>query len=206
MSYEFDLIDIFLASLQSAPIDSQDECTDCTIKYSDSQDKHITTDCGHTYHTACLRPWLEENVTALATYTMCRAKLFERPDFKRDVYGDYYSDDDDDDDCPQDPCGWEGLWVAYREVNDMHRTISEHIQHFWSIVDHHDGVDTCESTTWEPFITAVLDVCAISRGGTYMPCSATEFVLVKGIIDLLAGLAEAKEKDTKELRRMLRIL
>ena len=39
-----------------------------------------------------------------------------------------------------------------------------------------------------------------------MPCGTTEFVLVKGIIDLLAGLAEAKEKDTEELRRMLRIL
>jgi hypothetical protein len=96
--------------------------------------------------------------------------------------------------------------MAYHEVNDMHQIISEHIQHFWAIFDHYECTDAYETTKWKPFITAVLDACAISRGGTCMPCSATEFVLVKGIIDLLASLGEAHGKDTEELRKMLRIL
>ena len=209
--HDLALGDAFLASLKSESVDSQDECPICATRYSDSQEKHITTGCGHPYHPSCLGTWLQEQQTAWATCPMCRTKLFHRPDFEEHMYEDHFFDDDgylsDDDDYLRDPPGWEGLWTAYAQINDVRKSITEIIRYIWTNVERLRWIDTWEAAHWEPFVTATLDACGVSIGGeTWQPCSAEEFVLVRSIIDLLAGFADAKGRNTEELRKMLYVL
>ncbi|KAJ8110476.1 hypothetical protein OPT61_g6697 [Boeremia exigua] len=120
----------FFSSLSRAfPTDQAEECPICKDTYIDKENEPVTTKCGHTFHSQCLRTWLK-SPTGQATCPMCRAKLFDKKH--------------------SDPPGWEGLSVAYDEMIrfDMWSFFFDHVWLFWPMLG-----------DWESVVVKIMNIC-----------------------------------------------
>lgn len=185
------------------PSNSDEECSICTVSWRNNPQEVSALPCLHHFHKACIKQWVTDGVGKVATCPFCRLELCERPAPILREWDWALTDLE-----PLQSFGWEGLDAAVDRVRTQLSSIYSLTRRVWADREPQRtyGRGEEDSDEWAAVVSDVLAAINASIVQPLAPGSATEYAVVKAIVDSLRECWFEEGFDTSDLEVVLDVL